>query len=65
MAFLYYTQCSSEGDNTVNRRFNLNLKALINHELGQNIVQYVIFFENEQEDDVTIIWLEMHRHKEE
>jgi hypothetical protein len=65
MAFPYHAQCSSEGDNTINRRLDLNLKALVDHGLGRNIVQCVVSFENEQEDDATMIWPGMHKHKEE
>jgi hypothetical protein len=64
MVFLYYAQCLLKGNNTINRRLNLNLKALIDYELGRNIIQCIIFFENEQENDVTIIWPGMHKYKE-
>jgi hypothetical protein len=38
IVFPYHAQCLSEGDNTINRRLNLNLKTLINYGLGRNIV---------------------------
>jgi hypothetical protein len=63
MIFPYHAQCSSEDDNTINRRFNLNLKALIDHRLGRNIVQCIVSFKNEQKNDITIIWPGMHKHK--
>jgi hypothetical protein len=37
----------------------------MDHELGRNIVQCIMFFENEQEDDVTMIWPGIYKHKEE
>jgi hypothetical protein len=37
----------------------------VDHGLGRNIVQCVVSFENEQEEDATMIWPGMHKHKEE
>jgi hypothetical protein len=55
IAFPYHAQYLSKGDNTINKRLDLNLKALINYRLGRNIVQCIVFFENEQENNTTMI----------
>lgn len=60
VAFPCHSQYSSEGDNTLHRRLDFNLEALVDHGLGRNIVQCAVSFENEHEDDSTMVWPGMH-----
>jgi hypothetical protein len=60
MAFPYHSQYSPEGDNTLHRRLDPNLEALVDHGLGRNVVQCAVSFENEQEDDSTMVWPGIH-----
>jgi hypothetical protein len=35
----------------------------MNYGLGRNIIQYIVFFENEQKNNTTIIWPKIYKYK--